>query len=195
MSGDDKAGLRVKARALRRRLRAEAPDAGARAADAFAAAALGPFRAAALYLPAGSEIDPGPLARLLAEGGVRLALPAAPARDAGLVFRAWASDAPLTPDALGLPAPPPEAPALRPDLVVAPLLAFDAAGARLGQGGGFYDRAIAELRRDGGVFVLGLAFAAQEVARLPLEAHDQRLDAVLTELGLRRFDRQGGCDR
>jgi 5-formyltetrahydrofolate cyclo-ligase len=68
-----------------------------------------------------------------------------------------------------------------------PLLAFDAHGGRLGQGGGYYDRTIAQLRAGGPVFVLGLAYAGQEVERLPAETHDQPLDAVLTETGLRLF--------
>jgi 5-formyltetrahydrofolate cyclo-ligase len=65
--------------------------------------------------------------------------------------------------------------------VVAPLLAFDRAGRRLGQGAGHYDRALAELRAVRPVFVLGLGFSGQEVDELPHEAHDQRLDAILTE--------------
>lgn len=93
----------------------------------------------------------------------------------------------LAPDAAGLPAPPADAPGLRPDLVIAPLLAFDRLGGRLGQGGGHYDRTLAGLRRTGPVFVLGLAYAGQEVDRLDLEPHDQKLDAVLTEAGYRRL--------
>jgi len=65
--------------------------------------------------------------------------------------------------------------------VICPLLAFDKAGGRLGQGGGHYDRTIEALRARGPVFVLGLAYAGQEVEALALEPHDQRLDAILTE--------------
>ncbi|HEY9233988.1 MAG TPA: 5-formyltetrahydrofolate cyclo-ligase, partial [Phenylobacterium sp.] len=68
-------------------------------------------------------------------------------------------------------------------LVICPLLAFDRRGARLGQGGGHYDRTIEALRAEGPVFVLGLAYAGQEVEGLPAEPHDQRLDAILTESG------------
>ena len=71
--------------------------------------------------------------------------------------------------------------------MIAPLLAFDRLGGRLGQGGGHYDRTLAGLRRTGPVFVLGLAYAGQEVDRLDLEPHDQKLDAVLTEAGYRRL--------
>jgi len=75
----------------------------------------------------------------------------------------------------------------RPDLVITPLVGFDRFGGRLGQGGGHYDQALASLRRTGPVFVLGLAFAGQEVDRLALEPHDQTLDAILTEAGYRRL--------
>ena len=85
------------------------------------------------------------------------------------------------PDAFGIPAPPPFAPAGAPDLVIAPLLGFDRRGGRLGQGAGHYDRALAALRAAKPVFVIGLAFSGQEIAELPAESHDQRLDAILTE--------------
>jgi 5-formyltetrahydrofolate cyclo-ligase len=53
----------------------------------------------------------------------------------------------------------------------------------MGQGGGHYDRTLAALRVRRSIFVLGLAYAGQETARIPLEPHDQRLDAILTEKG------------
>jgi 5-formyltetrahydrofolate cyclo-ligase len=68
-------------------------------------------------------------------------------------------------------------------LLLVPLLAFDRRGHRLGYGGGFYDRTIAALR----VPTIGIAYAGQEVASLPEEAHDRTLDMILTEQGIRRF--------
>ena len=65
--------------------------------------------------------------------------------------------------------------------MVTPLLAFDRDGLRLGQGGGYYDRALEALRAQGEVFVLGLGYSGQETANLPSEPHDQALDAILTE--------------
>jgi 5-formyltetrahydrofolate cyclo-ligase len=62
-----------------------------------------------------------------------------------------------------------------------PLVAFDRAGGRLGQGGGHFDRTLAALDAEKPVFAIGLAYAGQEVARLPSEEHDRRLDAILTE--------------
>ena len=68
------------------------------------------------------------------------------------------------------------------------MLAFDRKGGRLGQGGGHYDRTIANLRASKRIFVLGLAYAGQEVEQAPCAEHDQRLDAVLTEDGYIEFE-------
>jgi 5-formyltetrahydrofolate cyclo-ligase len=76
--------------------------------------------------------------------------------------------------------------AARLDLIVLPLVAFDAQGHRLGMGGGYYDRLLARTRR-GGPRRVGYAFSAQQADALPHEAHDAKLDAVATERGLLRF--------
>jgi 5-formyltetrahydrofolate cyclo-ligase len=187
MISADKGELRRAARARRRALQAVAPDAGVLAAERFPADAPGPFRTAALYWPTASEIDPRPLGRRLADAGARLCLPTVAAAGQALDFRLWAEDDVLAPDALGLAAPVSDAELITPELVIVPLLAFDGQGGRLGQGGGYYDRTLERLRAGGPVFALGLAFAGQEVERLPAEDHDQPLDAVLTETGLRLF--------
>ena len=172
--------LRASLRDLRKTLAAETPDAAERAAlfpsrpDRRCAVAAG-------YRARGREIDPWPSMLRLAKAGARLALPAADSADAPLIFRAFADGDPLAPDAFGIASPLPDAPEVTPDLVITPLLAFDRFGGRIGQGGGHYDRTLAALRARAPVFVLGLAYAGQQVARLPLEPHDQRLDAILTE--------------
>jgi len=187
MSTVAKTDLRPLLRDRRRALRAGDPDAAQRAADWFDASRLPPFRVAALYRALGSEIDPSPLGLRLAASGVRLALPVVVAPDAPLLFRLADADVVLAPDALGVPAPGPEAEAVAPDLIVTPLLGFDASGGRIGQGGGFYDRTLASLRRKAQVFALGLAYDGQEVDRLAIDHHDQPLDGVLTPSGLRVF--------
>jgi 5-formyltetrahydrofolate cyclo-ligase len=110
----------------------------------------------------------------------------APQPHAPLVFRAFAADQAMEPDAARIPSPTPDAETLVPDLVIAPLIGFDRDGYRLGQGGGYYDRTLADLRAAGRVFVIGLAYAGQEVDRVPRDAHDQPLDAILTETGYHR---------
>lgn len=181
-------------RGRRKEAAAALPDAAERAAahadvmlDAVFAAVGGFAQAArerslvvALYKSIGSEMDAGPLARVLAAKGVPLVLPVAVRRDAPLIFRHWMPGDPLEPDASGCPAPLELADEVRPDLIVAPLLAFDRTGGRLGQGGGYYDRTFAALPD---VVRIGLAYGAQERDTLPMEPHDQRLHGVLTEAG------------
>jgi 5-formyltetrahydrofolate cyclo-ligase len=177
----DKTALRDRLRRLRRDLAEAAPDAGTHAAEHLDVAALPPFASFSGYVVRGSEIDPLPLMRALNASGAVCALPCALDPDAPLIFRRWDAGHALEPDAAGVPAPPPGARRVRPDVVIVPLLAFDRAGWRLGQGGGFYDRTLAALRAEGPVFALGLAYAGQEVADALAEPHDQRLDAILTE--------------
>ena len=74
---------------------------------------------------------------------------------------------------------------VEPDVVLAPLLAFDRDGWRLGYGGGYYDRTLADLRARGEVTALGFAFAGQQVEAVPHGPDDARLDGIVTEAGLR----------
>jgi 5-formyltetrahydrofolate cyclo-ligase len=177
----DKTALRSRLRAVRRRLAAEIPDAGARAAKLLPLPRLPRYRVFSLYVPQGSEIDPMPLHVRLDERQSKATLPAAVDRHSPLVFRLWERGMRLEPDAFGIPAPVPIMPELLPDVVIAPLLGFDRRGHRLGQGAGHYDRSIANLRAAKPVFVIGLAFSGQEVGELPAEPHDERLNAILTE--------------
>jgi 5-formyltetrahydrofolate cyclo-ligase len=179
--GFNKAALRVRSRGLRRRLVAERPHAHEHAAERLPLERLPPYAVFALYHPRGSEMDPAPLGARLAHRGARAALPATAGRDEMMRFRLWDPAQRLEPDAFGIPAPPHFAPTVEPDLVIAPVLAFDRRGGRLGQGAGHYDRTLATLRSKKPVFVIGLAFSGQEVAELPMETHDERLDAILTE--------------
>ena len=92
--------------------------------------------------------------------------------------------------ALGLPRPArarPLLPARALDLIVLPLLGFDPCGRRLGNGGGYYDRALAGSRPGRRPLLIGYAYAAQETPEVPAEPWDIRLDAVVTERGLRKF--------
>ena len=177
----DKTALRARLRSLRRRCAATAPDAASQAAALLPLERLPPFVCFSGYHPMGSEFDPRPLMRRLALGGAIPALPVAASRDEALEFRAWDLREGLEPDAFGIPSPPASAAAVVPDLVLTPVLGFDRRGNRLGQGAGHYDRTLANLRAARKVFVLGLAYSEQEIAELPAEAHDERLDAILTE--------------
>jgi 5-formyltetrahydrofolate cyclo-ligase len=176
-----KAALRLALRGQRKILAAAAPDAAVRAAALMPSPVIAPGFIVAGYRAWGGEIDPWPLMARLAACGAALALPVALDRDSPLRFRAWTEGDALAPDAFNIASPVEAAGEVDPDLVIAPLLAFDRAGGRIGQGGGHYDRTLAALRARRPVFVLGLAYAGQELAEIPIEAHDQRLDAILTE--------------
>ncbi len=180
--------LRLEARARRKALMIAHPEAdwiaADRAGELLSALALHRPGVVAIYKALGSELDPRPLGEALARRGWRLALPAVEAEDAPLTFRAWTPGEPLAKDLTGLPSPLPSAPELAPDLVLVPLIAFDREGGRLGQGGGHYDRTLEALaaRTLRPPFV-GFAYGGQQVARVPSEPHDQRLDGILTEAG------------
>ncbi len=172
MTAMDKSALRPIAAARRAEAAAQRPDAGAalaRIAPPLAA------RCVAAYRPIRSEIDPMPLARTIVARGAALALPVV--EPGGIVFRAWAEGEPLARHGRFAIEEPAGA-MVEPDLVLVPLLAFTRAGGRLGYGAGHYDRYLAA---HPGVRTVGVAFAAQELQELPLEPHDQRLDAIVTE--------------
>jgi 5-formyltetrahydrofolate cyclo-ligase len=155
------------------------------AAEAIAARAFPVATAAGAiisgYMPMKTELDPRPLMRKLADAGARLALPVVIARGVPLVMRAYAFGDALVKGVWGIRVPPPEAPEVEPDIVLAPLLAFDRSGNRLGYGAGYYDMTIATLRANKPVVAVGVAFAAQEVDAVPTTPRDVRLDLVLTE--------------
>jgi 5-formyltetrahydrofolate cyclo-ligase len=162
----------------------EIPDAAERAARRLPLSRFSRFRVVAAYHPQGSELDPRPVLEAILgfkPGFAQAALPVAVDRQSPLRFRLWRPRDVLVPDAVGILSPPPSAPEVSPNLVIAPLLGFDRKGGRLGQGAGHYDRTLANLRRDRPVFVLGLAYAGQEIDAVPTDRHDQRLDAILTE--------------
>lgn len=140
------------------------------------------------FLPIRSEADLRPLLSTLRSRGARICVPVILDKTT-IVFRELLPDAALVPMGFGTFGPGPDAAVLDPDVMLVPLCAFDAQGQRIGYGGGYYDRAIDQLRKKGRSPVLiGIAFDCQEVASVPTEPHDIRLDAVLTECGFRRFE-------
>jgi 5-formyltetrahydrofolate cyclo-ligase len=188
--GREKARLRQSARALRQRL---TPAERWRAAEAVAdhagwLARIAPGRTVSCFSTFGDELDTGPLMARLARAGVTLALPVVARRGRPLVFRRWRPGDEMASGPFGIAQPLPDAPTVRPSVFLVPLLAFDRRGYRVGYGGGFYDRTLAEARAAGKILALGLAFAAQEIARVPTERYDEPVDGVLTETGVIRSE-------
>ena len=89
--------------------------------------------------------------------------------------------------AFGIPFPAAGAADLIPVILLVPLLAFDRRGHRLGYGGGFYDRTLADLRAKGPILAIGVGYAFQEVDEVPSGAYDQRIDMIATETGGERL--------
>jgi 5-formyltetrahydrofolate cyclo-ligase len=131
------------------------------------------------YHPFRHELDPMPLLIELHNRGLRIALPRTDG-DAALTFREWLPGESLERGKLGVHEPAASRPELRPWVVLAPLLAFDRFGNRLGYGGGFYDSSLRKLRSSGAVAAIGIAFDEQEFPEIPAEPQDERLDMILT---------------
>jgi 5-formyltetrahydrofolate cyclo-ligase len=137
-------------------------------------AVIGLYHAGPLEAPAGGY------ARFFHEAGHSLALPRFSAPDAPMAFTRHTdpyADSDLEVGPFGLLQPTAEAEPLVPDVLFVPLLGFTASGARLGQGGGHYDRWLAEHPP---ALAIGLAWDAQLCDALPVEPHDMPLDAVVT---------------
>ena len=133
-----------------------------------------------VYYPIPGEASPLAYARWFAEQGHAVALPWFAARGSPMQFKLWDNpfdEGGLVPDPYGAMQPPADAPDARVDVAIVPLLGFTAAGQRLGQGGGHYDRLLAV---QPALVPIGLAWDCQLVDALPLEPHDRPLRAVVT---------------
>ena len=173
-------------RDIRAARRAIPPDERRRISAQTAATALAWLRAhadiqrVATFLSLPEEIDTAPLNRALWQAGYHLYLPYVRGKGEALAWLPYQEDTALAPDAVGIPAPPLQAPleALALDAVITPLVAWDARGTRLGMGGGFYDRTFARKIPHAKPWLLGIAYPCQAVATLPRQPWDVPLDAV-----------------
>lgn len=117
---------------------------------------------------------------LAAETGRRAALPVVIDKDWPLVFRRWTPDSTLLPDRHGIPYPS-AGEILVPDVVLVPLNAFDAAGFRLGYGGGYFDRTLASVS----MLAIGVGFELGRVPTVFPQPHDIPVSWIVTEAGAR----------
>lgn len=183
----DKSELRRLARSRRRVLDAQArADAEERIALHLQARAQAErWRRVAAYAAAASEAGLGAWFAQL-PSMIELCLPTIGA-DGTMRFRRWRPGELLHAGPFAIAQPAETSPAVEPeslDAALLPMLAFDAAGTRLGSGAGYYDRAFAfRIGRAPPPRLIGIAFAAQQVDALPRDAWDVPLDAVVTEHG------------
>lgn len=188
---DTKAELRAM---VRGRLRALTGTERARLSGAACDHALGwePLHEAACvlaYAPMPSEVNIEPLIESLLARGVTVCIPRVD-WDAGSIAPVPITDMRADLDTVerGVRRPRERLPAIGLDqvqAVVVPAVAFDLAGGRLGRGGGFYDRVLGSRARPG--VALGVGFEAQVVDEIPMEGHDQRVDALATPARLIEF--------
>lgn len=136
------------------------------------------------FMPIGDEVDIRPLLTALLQRGVHLYLPCF---EGGLVFRKATTLDGLAPGAFRIPEPAGEADALDPallDTAIVPGRAFNRKGHRLGRGNGGYDRWIRAQRiANAATRFWGVCYECQLVAQVPMEAHDEPVDAVFTARG------------
>ena len=130
------------------------------------------------YVPVGSEADPSAIAFAAAERGCRIVLPHVTSRESSVQFHVWNSGDPLIAGPLGLQQPSTDNDVADPDIVLTPLLAFDGALNRLGQGAGHYDRVFERLPN---AWRIGVAWSVQRVEQLIIDPWDMPLHGVVTE--------------
>ncbi|MBS0365105.1 MAG: 5-formyltetrahydrofolate cyclo-ligase [Proteobacteria bacterium] len=140
----------------------------------------------AVYAPVPGELDTTPLIELARRRGCTLYLPRIDRRRLSRRMRFVAMTGPMRRNRLGI-AEPVTARSLGArwlDVVVLPLVGFDATGLRLGSGGGYYDRAFAfrhNRKAWRGPLLVGIAYACQQIERITAADHDVRMDLVVTE--------------
>ena len=185
-----RAELRAKRRALSPEQREHAARLVARNVDR--AFRLRAGKRVAIYAALREELDTAPLIELAFERGCRVFLPRIDRHTGHLDFHEWhAADARQRVNHLGILEPEGTASigARWLDLVLLPLVGFDACGVRLGMGGGYYDRTFAFRNRHTswrGPRLVGIAYSFQQLPSLAAAAHDVRMDAVVTEKGVVR---------
>lgn len=194
---DEKAELRERFKRIRASIPADMAEAAALAIAETAPpflvalaqkAGLTPLTPVALYRALPGELECSALLAALAALGFPTLLPCAGQKATPLVFRLWRPGDALVGGRFGLSEPAPDAAEMTPKILLAPLLAFDDKGGRLGFGGGYYDATLEKLRADDKIVAAGgLAFSQQRAEKLPMEKHDAPLDFVITEKDILNF--------
>ncbi|MCW8087850.1 5-formyltetrahydrofolate cyclo-ligase [Sabulicella glaciei] len=137
-------------------------------------------RVLGFYWPFKGEFDPRPLVRMLHRRCIRLALPVVVERGRPVIFREWQPGATMVPDLWGIPVPA-RGEILLPDVLLVPLVGFDGCGHRLGYGGGYYDRTLADMTPK--PFAIGVGFEMSRLGTIYPQPHDVPMDLIVTERG------------
>lgn len=143
-----------------------------------------PVGVIAFCAPVRAEVDCQPAIRRLIAAGWQAAMPVVIAPASPMVFRPWTPTAHMTVDRHDIPVPDTQQ-MLMPTIALLPLVGFDAAGYRLGYGGGYFDRTLAASASS--ILAIGIGFALAAVETIHPAEHDVPLAAAVTENGVRRF--------
>lgn len=163
----------------------ESKKAWAAAVERYVREILGRMKPQTLgfYLPFKHEIDARPLVRDLLDQGWSAALPVVVDKKGPLEFRAWRPGIAMTPGVYDIPVPA-ERNIVKPDVLLVPVVGFDAANFRLGYGGGYYDRTLAAMVPRPST--VGMGFELSRLDTIHPQTHDIPLDAIVTEAGVKR---------
>ena len=135
------------------------------------------FETLGIHWPIRGEIDVRDIARKHLEAGGRVALPVVVARGSAVEFWAWRPGIRMTRGLWNIPIPA-ERELVHPDALIVPLVGFDAAGYRLGYGGGYYDRTLAAATRR--PFCIGFGYGTAQLPSIFPQAHDIPMDVIVT---------------
>lgn len=169
---------------LRPEARARIATALAGHLDVFLAARFGDLRGriVSAYWPIKAEFNLRHWITALHEAGKVVVLPVVETRGTPLVFRRWTPETRMVRGDWKIPVPEATAERLTPEIMLAPLVGWDAAGYRLGYGGGYFDRTLAALRPR--PFAIGVGVQAARLHSIYPQPHDIALDAIVTEAGV-----------
>ncbi|QSX37945.1 5-formyltetrahydrofolate cyclo-ligase [Shewanella sedimentimangrovi] len=185
-----RSAIRKDIRSHRKALTPDEQHTASRAAASHVLDCLPHAQRVALYLENDGELGTRPLIEALWAKGCETYLPVLhPFAEGHLLFIHYEADTQMTANVYGIPEPKLSVQRLCPanqlDAIITPLVAFDSTGNRLGMGGGFYDRTLANLPDR--VKVIGLAHDCQRLPALPVEAWDVPLPMIVTPSKVYRF--------
>ncbi len=132
------------------------------------------------YWPFRGEPDFRPFMQEIAARGGRTALPIVIEKGRPLEFHLWQAGEALSRGVWNIPIPAERRPCL-PDIVIAPIVGYDAACYRLGYGGGFFDRTLAAMAKK--PRVIGIGYGMAKLATIYPQMHDIAMDLIVTEGG------------
>ena len=140
----------------------------------------------ACYCSSNYEVDISKFIEKASKKRFKIALPVIGPRNT-MSFRLWKFNEPLYINQFGISEPKKTNKAVIPDLILAPLVAFDRKLNRIGYGRGYYDRALKRIKKNKKKMIsLGIAHSFQQCNTIPVNKNDYKLDYIFTERGIIR---------